>query len=142
MYTYKIKITSVYDGDTVNGTVDLGFNVHMDIKVRLARIDTPELRDKDVKKKELAYQARDFLRDIVKLYGDELIIQTTGKGKYGRWIGELYAQNMPHADMYKNEPEYETIANEIKNAMATGQDQTCNINDLMVSQGLAVYRDY
>ena len=83
-----------------------------------------------------------YVRDIVKLYGDELIIQTTGKGKYGRWIGELYAQNMPHADMYKNEPEYETIANEIKNAMATGQDQTCNINDLMVSQGLAVYRNY
>lgn len=43
MYTYKLDITSIYDGDTLNGVVDLGFNIRMDIKVRLARINTPEI---------------------------------------------------------------------------------------------------
>jgi micrococcal nuclease len=44
MYTYRAKIISVYDGDTVTALVDLGFGITNKIKIRLKGINTPEVR--------------------------------------------------------------------------------------------------
>lgn len=135
MYTYKLEITSIYDGDTVNGVVDLGFNIRMDIKIRLARIDTPELRDKDLAKKEAAYAARDYLRAFCEKYKDSLLVRTTKKGKYGRWIGELL--------IYLPDHEYDSDIVEKSEDMGNSPfDLYLNINDLLVKEGHAVYREY
>lgn len=129
MYTYKLNITSIYDGDTLNGVVDLGFNIRMDIKVRLARVNTPELRTKDPDEKVAGYAARDWLREFCEKYKDGLLVKTTGKGKYGRWIGELLLSEDDFG--YDEYLKYYVPS-----------DGYYNINDILVVEGHAVYREY
>lgn len=130
MYTYALKVTDIYDGDTLNGVVDLGFDISMNIKVRLARIDTPELRTKDLDEKARGYAARDFLRTFLEKYKDGLLVKTTERGKYGRWIGELLLPSDDYGyddELTKYEPDF---------------DGYYNINDVLVKEGHAVYREY
>jgi micrococcal nuclease len=131
MYTYKLEVTSIYDGDTLNGVVDLGFNIRMDIKVRLARINTPEIRTKDEDEKARGYEARDWLRAFCEKYKDGLCIKTTGKGKYGRWIGEILIP----VDDYGYDGEMEKYE-----PCITGDYYV--INDILVQEELAEYKEY
>ncbi len=70
--------------------VDLGFGIYHRITVRLARINTPELRASDPVEKASAYEAKEFVRDAM-LAADEIIIKTNKDrtGKYGRYIAEV-----------------------------------------------------
>ena len=44
-YKYKALITGVYDGDSITVDIDLGMNIwKKNVKLRLARVDTPEIR--------------------------------------------------------------------------------------------------
>ena len=93
MYEYNVKITSVYDGDTVTGDVDLGFGIWIfKQKFRLLGIDTPELRTKDEEEKKRGYAARDRLRELI--LGKTVRIRSFGKGKYGRWLVEIWLDKM------------------------------------------------
>lgn len=47
MYEYKAKVTRCVDGDTVDVTIDVGFNISYSGRVRLVGIDTPESRTRD-----------------------------------------------------------------------------------------------
>lgn len=49
MYEYNAIITDVIDGDTFDLNVDLGFDVHKMMRVRLLEVDTPEKRGKEEK---------------------------------------------------------------------------------------------
>lgn len=63
LYHYRAVITEVYDGDTVTADVDLGFSVWVrGERLRLARIDAPEVRGDD---KDAGFAARDFLRNLI-----------------------------------------------------------------------------
>ena len=45
LYQYKVSVSRVVDGDTVDVDVDLGFGVWLrNERVRLAGVDTPEIR--------------------------------------------------------------------------------------------------
>jgi micrococcal nuclease len=93
MYEYKIKeILKIYDGDTITVVIDLGFGVFKTEKLRLAFIDAPELRGEE---HDDGIKSRDWLRK--KLYEAveskyDIIIKTLKdrKGKYGRYIAELF----------------------------------------------------
>ena len=87
MYTYRAKIISVYDGDTVTALVDLGFGITNKIKIRLKGINTPELRGAE---RPRGLVSRDFLRE--KILDKDIIVETfrDKKGKYGRYIGTLW----------------------------------------------------
>tara|TARA_B100000941_G_C28354774_1_gene473797 strand:+ start:436 stop:756 length:321 start_codon:yes stop_codon:yes gene_type:complete len=86
MYTYKAIIVSVYDGDTVTADVDLGFEVWLKgQKLRLLNIDTPEVRGKE---KAEGIVSRDALR--ARILGKEVKVKSSGKGKYGRWLVEIF----------------------------------------------------
>ena len=62
MYSYFVKsVDRVVDGDTVDISIDLGFDLTKKERVRLAGIDTPESRTKDLEEKKMGYQAKDFL---------------------------------------------------------------------------------
>tara|TARA_A100001515_G_scaffold112546_1_gene93719 strand:+ start:178 stop:504 length:327 start_codon:yes stop_codon:yes gene_type:complete len=87
MYTYRARIISVYDGDTVTALVDLGFGITNKIKIRLKGINTPEIRGSE---RPRGLISRDFLRE--KVLNKDIIIETfkDKKGKYGRYIGTLW----------------------------------------------------
>ena len=44
MCRYKTKVMRWVDGDTLRCMIDLGFHTHKEERIRLARIDAPELR--------------------------------------------------------------------------------------------------
>ena len=91
-----IKIDKVLDGDTIDVTIDLGFDLYKKERVRIAGVDTPEKRTRDLEEKELGIHATNWLKE--KLDGaingeDDLIIRTEldgGVGKYGRLLGWCY----------------------------------------------------
>jgi endonuclease YncB( thermonuclease family) len=96
-YNFRvIEINRVVDGDTVDVTIDLGFDLYKKERVRVAGIDTPEKRTRDLEEKALGIDATNWLKE--KLEGaikgdDDLIIRTElvgGMGKYGRLLGWLY----------------------------------------------------
>ena len=51
MYTYKIKLDRVVDGDTVDAYIDLGFDVSVKKRIRFMGINTPESRTRDLEEK-------------------------------------------------------------------------------------------
>tara|TARA_Y100001978_G_scaffold95737_1_gene85785 strand:- start:301 stop:636 length:336 start_codon:yes stop_codon:yes gene_type:complete len=94
-YNFRvIEINKVLDGDTIDVTIDLGFDLYKKERVRIAGVDTPEKRTRNLEEKELGIDATNWLKD--KLEGaivgdDDLVIRTEldgGVGKYGRssWL--------------------------------------------------------
>ena len=87
------EINRVLDGDTIDVTIDLGFDLYKKERVRIAGVDTPEKRTRNLEEKELGIDATEWLK--AKLEGtlagdDELSIRTElvgGVGKYGRLLG-------------------------------------------------------
>jgi micrococcal nuclease len=90
------SIDRVLDGDTIDVTIDLGFDLYKKERVRVAGVDTPEKRTRDLEEKALGIDATNWLKE--KLEGaisgdDELAVRTElvgGMGKYGRLLGWLY----------------------------------------------------
>jgi endonuclease YncB( thermonuclease family) len=90
MYTYFVKsIDRIVDGDTIDISIDLGFDLTKKERVRLAGIDTPEKRTKDLKEKEMGYQATEFL-EMHLMEASKLTVRTEKDGKFGRMLGWLY----------------------------------------------------
>ena len=90
MYTYFVKsVDRVVDGDTIDISIDLGFDLTKKERVRLAGIDTPEKRTKDQKEKEMGYQATEFL-EMHLMEAKKLTGKTEKEGKFGRMLGWLY----------------------------------------------------
>lgn len=53
-YIYRIKqITKVVDGDTIDADIDLGFDISLSKRIRLAAVDTPESRTSDANEKNM-----------------------------------------------------------------------------------------
>ena len=65
LYYYKAFVDSVYDGDTMTVTLELGFSVQLaKIKLRLLGVNTPELRGGTEETKKAGYAARDYVRKL------------------------------------------------------------------------------
>ena len=92
-YIYRIKsVGRVVDGDTIDADIDLGFDISLTKRIRLAGIDTPESRTKDLKEKELGIDAIEWLKHHLKDSFD-IVIRTEkpdSTEKYGRIIGHLF----------------------------------------------------
>ena len=91
MYEYKVKITRVVDGDTVDAEVDLGFDTFIKDRIRLMGLDTPESRTRNKKEKALGLAAKAYLKELLKENKGDIILRTSkeGKGKFGRILGTL-----------------------------------------------------
>ena len=96
-YNFRVvEINRVLDGDTIDVTIDLGFDLFKKERVRIAGVDTTEKRTRDLEEKELGIDATNWLK--AKLEGaisgdDDLVIRTElvgGVGKYGRLLGWCY----------------------------------------------------
>lgn len=90
MYEYRAKIIKVYDGDTVTAVIDLGFNVSITERVRLHGLDAPEIRGDE---RSDGLISRDRLRE--RILDQDVVIKTQKdkKGKYGRYIAEIYLED-------------------------------------------------
>ena len=96
-YNFRVtKINRVVDGDTIDVTIDLGFDLAKKESVRIAGVDTPEKWTRDLEEKALGLDAtawmKKHLEETIK-GDDELTIRTElkgGMGKYGRLLGWLY----------------------------------------------------
>ncbi len=96
-YNFRVtKIVKVLDGDTIDVLIDLGFDLYKKERVRIAGVDTPEKRTRDLEEKALGIDATNWLKAKLTetIKGDEeLTIRTElkgGVGKYGRLLGWLY----------------------------------------------------
>ena len=96
-YNFRVtEIVKVVDGDTVDVIIDLGFDLYKKERVRVAGVDTPEKRTRNLEEKELGIDATNWLTEQLDsaIDGeDDLVIRTEidgGFGKYGRLLGWLY----------------------------------------------------
>ena len=93
MYQYYVrKVENVVDGDTIDVLIDLGFDILFSSRVRLAGIDTPESRTKDLKEKALGLESKEYLKKALK-DAKSVVIKTEkmdSSEKYGRILGWLY----------------------------------------------------
>jgi micrococcal nuclease len=104
MYEYRVrKVNKIVDGDTIDVDIDLGFNVSFSHRVRLAGIDTPESRTRDLAEKALGLESKKKLTALLAAAGD-IIIKTEkpdSTEKYGRILGWLFIdgqeQSVNHA---------------------------------------------
>ena len=104
-WNYKVsKVDRVIDGDTIDVTIDLGFHLSIKQRVRIAGVDTPEKRTRDLIEKKFGiaatYWLEDKLDDAVN-DGFDLTIRTEldkgATGKYGRLLGWLYVGSEGHS---------------------------------------------
>jgi micrococcal nuclease len=113
LYFYRARVVSIWDGDSLTASISLGFNFQFEkLKIRLYGIDTPELRGDTLEEARLA---RDFLKGLI--LEKDIYVETIKdkKGKYGRYLAKIWLEK---------DGEY------------------ININDLLVSEGYAIYREY
>ena len=119
MYTYNAKLDRVVDGDTVDATIDLGFDVHVKKRIRLAGINAPESRTRNKVEKKLGLAAKERLIDILDGAANCFELESKELGKYGRVLGRLHINKLAGKDVLK---------------------QVC-VNDLLVKECHAVEYD-
>lgn len=87
MFRYNAMVLRVIDGDTVEVAVDLGFRIVRTIKIRMAGIDSYELKDK--KNLEKALAAKAYLEEHI--LNKEVSLKSLKPGKYhDRYIAFIY----------------------------------------------------
>lgn len=121
LYIYSAKPIRVVDGDTIHLRVDLGLRCFTVIEGRFARIDAPEKNRRRTKKAGLAALA--YVEEFIKR--GEIFIKTQPvkskdmvrekQGSFSRWIIEVLV-------------EYDGFIH--------------NLNDEMVKDGHAIYKEY
>ena len=88
---YQAELERVVDGDTVDVTLDLGFDVKLHKqRVRLHGIDTPESRTRNLEEKKLGLAAKERLKELCV---GRFKVKSLGKGKYGRVLGIPYTED-------------------------------------------------
>ena len=92
-YIYRIKtVGKVVDGDTIDADIDLGFDISLTKRIRLAGIDTPESRTTNLKEKELGLESKEWMKKTL-AGAKDILIKTElpdSTEKYGRIIGHLF----------------------------------------------------
>ena len=94
MFEYKVKITRVVDGDTVDADIDLGFDIIYRDRIRLMGIDTPESRTSNKQEKILGKASKEKLKELCTSNKGNIVLRTSkeGKGKFGRILGYLFTE--------------------------------------------------
>jgi micrococcal nuclease len=89
-YIRRARVTRVIDGDTLDLMIDLGYEVWKSQRVRLALIDTPEVRGVE---KEAGLAAKQFVVEWVSKAGPLFYVASKikrSKDKYGRYVVKIY----------------------------------------------------
>tara|TARA_R110001592_G_scaffold7094_4_gene40040 strand:+ start:1447 stop:1818 length:372 start_codon:yes stop_codon:yes gene_type:complete len=119
MYNYNATCTRVVDGDTIDAMIDLGFGVFVKKRIRLAGINAPESRTRNLVEKKLGLAAKERLKEMLEGAANCFELESSELGKYGRVLGKLHINKLAGKD---------TLT------------QVC-INDCLVKEGYAVEYD-
>ena len=91
MYTYKIKIDRIIDGDTIDVIIDLGFKIYINKRIRMYGINAAETRTKNLVEKAKGMEAKKWLIKFLKNKELNLLTEKDASGKYGRVLGTIFA---------------------------------------------------
>jgi endonuclease YncB( thermonuclease family) len=83
LFAYPARVEKIIDGDTLWATIDLGFGLWADRKLRLRGIDTPEL------KTARGIHARDYLTKTLE-EDDTFVVTITKVDLYDRYFADLF----------------------------------------------------
>ena len=89
MYEYNAKLIRVIDGDTIDASIDLGFDVWVKKRIRLYGIDAPESRTRDLEEKKKGIETKEKLQQLLDANGGVFVVRSEGVGKYGRCLGVI-----------------------------------------------------
>lgn len=91
LFHYRASVDRIVDGDTIDVTLDLGFDIQLKGRIRFAGINAPESRTRDAVEKEAGLAAKRYVEDWTSALENKVIIQTTldDKGKFGRILGRI-----------------------------------------------------
>jgi micrococcal nuclease len=89
LYTYRATVLQVVDGDTVDLSVSLGFDVSHRARFRLTGIDAPESYGPNAS--DAGRAAKQQLADTLRV-GSTVVVKTTKdrREKYGRFLAEVF----------------------------------------------------
>ena len=96
-YSYKTKFLGAVDGDTVKIMIDHGLNIFSTQILRLARINTPELKSSDEAIRIKAIEAKTKVQKFCET-AHEVTVEIVGKDTYGRWISEVFIDKINLSD--------------------------------------------
>ena len=119
MYNYNATCVKVVDGDTIDADIDLGFGVKIKKRIRLAGINAPESRTRNLVEKKLGLAAKDKLIEMLDGAANCFELESQEIGKYGRVLGRLHIDKISGKDVIT---------------------KMC-INDCLVKEGYAVEYD-
>lgn len=86
MYKYRALVTDIVDEETLAVAIDLGFGVVVNQKVKMAGIDSIELKDKKNKEKTDKFLA--YVKE--NLVNKEVSIKSLKAEKSGRYLAFFY----------------------------------------------------
>ena len=89
MFEYSAEVIKVVDGDTLDARIDLGFDVHVNKRIRLMGIDTWESRTRDKAEKVKGLAAKARLKELMKQDKNKFKLISHGPGKFGRVLGDI-----------------------------------------------------
>jgi endonuclease YncB( thermonuclease family) len=114
MYQYRATLQRVIDGDTIDVTIDLGFYLTSQMKVRLRGVNTPEIRGPE---RPEGLKAKAFVEEKLPP-GKQIVLNTYKVGKYGRYIADVF--------FHESSDDWREIL-----------DSGITLNQLLLEQGLA-----
>ena len=89
-YIYRAKLDRVVDGDTVDALIDVGFDIWFKKRIRFKGVDTWESRTRNLEEKAKGIAASEFSKKYMEMNDGQFVIQSYGKGKYGRVLAEIF----------------------------------------------------
>ncbi|MFA7255386.1 MAG: DUF1016 N-terminal domain-containing protein [Candidatus Omnitrophota bacterium] len=95
LYTYKIEVLDIIDGDTIKAVIDLGFGFRTVQTLRLRGMDAPEIATADGK------AAKEFLEKLL-APSSKVIIRTVKSDKYDRYLADVFLANEGGKEQYVN----------------------------------------
>jgi micrococcal nuclease len=89
-----LEVTSIYDGDTFRANIE-GFPavIGESMSIRINGVDTPELRGKCDKEKQLARLAKQFTVERLRA-AKSIVLKNIKRGKYFRLIADVYVDGV------------------------------------------------
>jgi len=136
LYTYRVDVVEVIDGDTLKVSIPLGFGFTIVQKLRLRGLDAPEIESAEGK------EAKAFLEKMLKsteaekqekslplasgLSVSPVLIRTTKSDKYDRYLADVFIDRRPQTE------------DRSQSEVSSPQSDFVYVNQALLDEGLAV----